>query len=203
MIGSLGPVLTVLQTILPVALTATFPTSKTRSVKKLSRSFFLSPDLQRLSPILSTWVRSIEHSSTMEDWFSLRQIMSFRAVFRSALYLSKLPLCRSPHSWNAFAIACWSTIKLATISSTPLILFLSSSFSLVTASRYKDRSLVLTTTSKDKTRQPWSSPPRAWSTSFPLGPRSTSLPLSPRPLACHSSALGNCHQPKKTVGRWV
>ena len=61
--------------------------------------------------------------------------MSFQAVFRSALCRSKLLLCWSPHSWNAFAIACWSTIKLATISSTPLILFLSSSFSLVTASR--------------------------------------------------------------------
>ena len=74
--------------------------------------------------------------------------MFFRAVFRSALCLSRLPLCRSPRSWNAFAMACWSTIKLATISSTPLILFLSSSFSLVTASRYKDRSLASTTTSK-------------------------------------------------------
>ena len=87
--------------------------------------------------MLSTWVRSTEHSSTMEDWLSLRRIMSFQAVFRSALCLSKLPLCQSPRSWNAFAMACWSTIKLATISSTPLILFLSSSFSLVTASRYR------------------------------------------------------------------
>ena len=139
----------------------------------------------------------------MEDWLSLRRIMSFRAVFRSALCLSKLPLCRSPHSWNAFAMACWSTIRLATISSTPLILFLSSSFSLVTASRYKGRSLASTTTPKDKTRQPWSSPPRAWSTSFPPKRRSTSTPLSRHPLARHSLALSDCRQPKKTVGRQV
>ena len=98
--------------------------------------------------MLSTWVRSIEHSSTRADWLSLRRRISFQAVFRSAQCLSKLPLCWSPRSWKAFAIACWSTIKLATISSTPLILFLSSSFSLVTASRYKDRSLASTITSK-------------------------------------------------------
>ena len=153
--------------------------------------------------MLSTWVRSTEHSSTIEDWLSLRRMMSFRAAFRSALCLSKLPLCWSPRSWNAFAMACWSTIKLATISSTPLILFLSSSFSLVTASRYKDRSLASTITSKDKTRQPWSSPPRAWSTSFPPGPRSTLTPLSRHPLARHNLALGDCRQPKKTVGRRV
>ena len=153
--------------------------------------------------MLSTWVRSTKHSSTMEDWLSLRWIMSFRAVFRSALCLSKLPLCQSPRSWNTFAMACWSTIKLAIISSTPLILFLSSSFSLVTASHYKDRSLVSTTTSKDKTRQPWSSPPRAWSTSFPPRPWSTWTPLSPRPLGHHSLALGDCRQLKKTVERRV
>ena len=149
--------------------------------------------------MLSTCVRSTEHSSTMEDWLSFKWIMSFRAAFRSARCLSKLLLCQSPRSWNAFAMACWSTIKLATISSTPLILFLSSSFSLVTASRYKDRSSALATTSKDKTRQPWSSPPRAWSTSFPLGPRSTLTPSLQHPLARHSSALGDCRQLKKTV----
>ena len=153
--------------------------------------------------MLSNWVRSTEHSSTMEDWLSLRRMMSFRAVFRSALCLSKLPLCQFPHSWNTFAIACWSTIKLVTISSTLLILFLSSSFSLVTASRYKDRSLVSTTASKDKTRQPWSSPPRAGSTSFPPGPQNTSRPLSRHPWARRSLALGDCRQLKKTVERRV
>ena len=153
--------------------------------------------------MLSTWVRSTEHSSTMVDWLTWRRSSSLRAEFRSALCLSKLPLCRSPRSWNALAIACWSTIKLATISSMPLILFLSSSFSLVTASRYKVRSLAPTTASKDKTRQPWSSPPRAWSTSFPPKRQNTWTPLSPRPSERHSSALGDCRQPKKTVGRWV
>ena len=164
--------------------------------------------------MLSTWVRSTKHSSTMVDWLTWRRSISLRVVFRSALCLSRLPLCRSPRSWNNFAIACWSTIRLATISSTPLILVLSSSFSLVTASHYKDRSLASTIMPKDrslastimpkdKTHQPWSSPPRAWSTSFLPGLRSTSTPLWPRPLERHNSALGDCRQLKKTVERRV
>ena len=89
--GSLGPLIGILQAILPIAPVTVFPTSRNGISKKLSRSFFLSLDLQRLSPMLSTWVWSTEHSSTMVDWLTWRRSISLRVAFRSALCLSRLP----------------------------------------------------------------------------------------------------------------